>query len=290
MTGWSLKEAIGHPLGEVLRLVDQFSRQPVDNPIAEVIRTHKPRGLCENSVLVRRDGTESCIEDSTAPIYDRRGKITGAIIVFRDIGPAQTLMTMKMTYLAQHDSLTNLPNRTLLDDRLAQAISFADRNGTSLAVLFLALDNFKYINDSLGHAMGDQLLKSVAVRLAGCGRASDTVSRHGGDEFLILVMEESNVQNAANIAGKVLASLVAPHFILRHEFHTTASIGISVYPSDGQDADTLIKNADTAIYHAKASGRNNYQFFNADMNRRAVERHSIEAELRQALFAKEFRL
>ena len=290
MTGWPHEEAIGKPVADVFRLIDRVSREKSANPIAEVMRDSKPRELSENSDLVRRDGTECSVEDSTAPIYDRKGKITGAVIVFRDIGPAQTLMSLKMTYLAQHDPLTNLPNRTLLDDRLAQAITQADRNGTSVALLYLDLDNFKYINDSLGHAMGDQLLKSVAQRLSNCIRAADTVSRHGGDEFLILVIEDEHVHNAAHIAEKILESLTAPHLILKHEFHTTASIGISVYPTDGRDAETLIKNADTAMYHAKASGRNNYQFFNPDMNRRAVERHSVEAELRQALTTQEFRL
>ena len=290
MTGWFREEAIGRPISDVFRLIDRISHEKTENPIAEVIRDSKPRELSENSVLVRRDGSEYSVEDSTAPIYDRKGKVTGAVIVFRDVGPAQTLMSLKMTYLAQHDSLTNLPNRILLDDRLAHAIMHADRHGTTVALLYLDLDNFKYINDSLGHAMGDQLLKSVAYRLTNCIRSTDTVSRHGGDEFLMLVMEDGRVANAAHIAQKILDSLTAPHQILEHEFHTTASIGISVYPSDGRDAETLIKNADTAMYHAKASGRNNYQFFNADMNRRAVERHSIEAELRQALSTQEFRL
>lgn len=290
MTGWSREEAMDHPVTDVLRLINRISREKTENPIADVIRDRKPRELAENSVLIRRDGSECSIEDSTAPIYDRMGKITGAVTVFRDVGPAQTLMSLKMAYLAQHDSLTNLPNRVLLDDRLAQAIAHADLHGTSIALLYLDLDNFKYINDSLGHAMGDQLLKSVAERLSSCIRAADTVSRHGGDEFLILVMEDGRADNAAHIAEKMLDSLIAPHWILKREFHTTASIGISVYPSDGRDAETLIKNADTAMYHAKASGRNNYQFFSADMNRRAVERHSIETELRHALSTQEFRL
>ena len=288
MTGWSRDAAMGQSISDVFCLVNSMSREKIENPTAEVIRAGEPCELRENSVLIRRDGTECSIEDSTAPIYDRKGKITGAVIVFRDIGPAQTLMSLKMTYLAQHDSLTNLPNRVLLDDRLAQAITIADRHGTSFALLYLDLDNFKYINDSLGHAMGDQLLKSVAHRLTSCVRVADTVCRHGGDEFLILVMEDQHVENAAHIAEKILDSLTAPHCTLKYEFHTTASIGISVYPADGRDAETLIQHADTAMYHAKSNGRNNYQFFNREMNRRAVERHSIENDLRQALSIQEF--
>ncbi len=283
MTGWSKKEAFGHPIAEVLNLFDSVTRAPVGNPVAQVIEQSKPLALSANSELLRRDGQKISIEDSTAPIYDRRGRVTGAVIVFRDLGQAQAVMVQKMTYLAQHDPLTDLPNRLLLQDRLEHAIAQAKRSGFSLAVLFLDLDNFKNINDSLGHAIGDQLLQSVAQRLLTCIRASDTVSRHGGDEFIILVEEERPPEAALHTADKVLAALALPHQIQHYELHTTVSIGISTFPTDGQDAETLLKNSDTAMYHAKQKGRNNYQFFNAEMNRIAVERHEVEAGLRRAL-------
>jgi diguanylate cyclase (GGDEF)-like protein len=193
-----------------------------------------------------------------------------------------------MAHLAQHDFLTNLPNRVLLNDRIAQAITLAKRSDTQLAVLFLDLDNFKHINDSLGHGTGDKLLQSVTRRLSACVRSSDTVSRQGGDEFIILLAEGKNGEDAALIADKIQAVLTLPHAVNRHELHITTSIGISVYPSDGQDAETLIKNADTAMYHAKKKGRNNYQFFKDEMNVRAVERQFIEASLRLALEKQEF--
>jgi diguanylate cyclase (GGDEF)-like protein len=155
-------------------------------------------------------------------------------------------------------------------------------------VLFLDLDNFKTINDSLGHSIGDQLLKSVAQRLAACIRASDTVSRYGGDEFIIVLMEEKRTEDALHTADKVLASLASTHNIVQRELYTTASIGISVYPDDGQDAETLVRNADTAMYHAKKQGGNTYQFFIADMNRLAAERHAIETDLRRALEGQQF--
>ncbi|RJG03879.1 putative bifunctional diguanylate cyclase/phosphodiesterase [Noviherbaspirillum sedimenti] len=290
MTGWAKAEAIGHPVAEVFPLVDNINRKSFNDPVVQVIQEMRPLALRADALLVRRNGQEAAIEDSVAPIYDRRGKIRGAVIVFRDIGPAQALMVQKMTYQAHHDSLTDLPNRILLIDRLEHAIALAKRNGTTLAVLFLDLDNFKNINDSHGHATGDQLLASVAQRLLNCIRASDTVSRLGGDEFVILVTEERHAEAAAHTAEKIIASLAQPHRIQQYAFHITASIGISTFPADGEEADTLIRNADTAMYYAKKKGRNNYQFFNAAMNRRAVERQFIEVGLRRALEAQEFSL
>ena len=176
----------------------------------------------------------------------------------------------------------------LLNDRIEQAITLTKRTGAHLALLFLDLDNFKHINDSLGHAIGDKLLQSVARNLRACVRSSDTVSRQGGDEFVILVSAGEHVVDAARTAVKILAALTTPHFIDKHVLHVTTSIGISVYPEDGRDAETLIKNADTAMYHAKEKGRNNYQFFTNAMNIRAVERQVIEVNLRRAMVRQEF--
>ncbi len=153
-------------------------------------------------------GWKCAIEDSAAPIHDRLGKVTGAVIVFHDVS-ASHAMTMKMSHLAQHDFLTDLPNRLLLTDRLTQAISFARRNSEQLAVLFLDLDHFKNVNDSLGHAVGDKLLQSVARRFVACGRRSDTVSRHGGDEFVVLLPQIAHAQDAAFSAQKMLTALGA---------------------------------------------------------------------------------
>ena len=197
---------------------------------------------------------------------------------------------VRMVHLAQHDALTDLPNRLLLNDRLAQAIALARRHGKQLAVMFLDLDRFKHINDSLGHKVGDQLLQSIAKRLTAGVRNSDTVCRQGGDEFVILLADVEHAEDAALSAQKILDALTVPHLIDQLELHVSVSIGISIYPDDGQDADTLIKNADTAMYHAKEGGRNNYQFFEQDMNVLAVERHFIEGGLRLALERQEFML
>jgi diguanylate cyclase (GGDEF)-like protein/PAS domain S-box-containing protein len=287
LTGWSLDDASGHSFEEVFHIIDATTREAVPNPMALAIRENKSVSLAPNSVLLRRDGTEVAIEDSAAPIHDRQGQVSGAVVVFHDVSKARAL-SLRMAYLAGHDSLTDLPNSILLHDRLTQAIALANRHRQKLAVLFLDVDRFKYINDSLGHAIGDRLLKSVAQRLLACVRASDTVSRQGGDEFVIVLWEMSNVQDAAACADKILLSLEAPHRIDDHELHLTASIGIATYPDDGTDAQTLMKNADSAMYHAKDAGRSNYQFFKSDMNARAVERHSIENDLRHALERQEF--
>src|SRR5436853_984820 len=270
MTGWSRQEACGRPLQEVLQIIDGDSREPALDPLAMAILYKRSVGLGANSVLIRRDGYESAIEDTAAPIYDRRGQVTGAVIVFHDVAVARA-MSLRMSYLAQHDFLTELPNRMLLNDRLTQAIASAHRHRKSLAVLFLDVDHFKHINDSLGHAIGDRLLKSIGQRLVTCVRSSDTVSRHGGDEFVILLSEVARAQDAAFTADKILAAVNRPHLIDHQELHVTVSIGIGVYPDDGADAETLLKSADMALFQAKAQGRSNHQFLEPDMEVRALE-------------------
>ncbi len=265
MTGWSREEAFGRPLQEVLQIIDGESREPALNPLAMAVLHNKSVGLSANCVLIRRDGYESAIEDTAAPIHDRRGRVTGAVIVFHDVGVARA-MSLRMSYLAQHDFLTQLPNRMLLNDRLTQAITLAQRHGQSLAVLFLDVDHFKHINDSLGHAVGDQLLQSIAARLVECVRSSDTVSRQGGDEFVILLSEVAHAEDAALAADKILAAVSRPHCIDHQDLHVTVSVGIGVFPADGADAETLLKSADLALFHAKAHGRSNHQFFKPDMS------------------------
>jgi diguanylate cyclase (GGDEF)-like protein len=195
-----------------------------------------------------------------------------------------------MTHSAEHDFLTGLPNRMLLNDRISQAIALAPRHMKHVAVLFLDLDGFKHINDSLGHPTGDRLLQSIAGRLVGCVRASDTVSRQGGDEFVVLLSEVAQSEDAAVTARRMLQAVAQPHSIDEHDLHVTTSIGVSVYPDDGLDAETLIKNADTAMYQAKENGRQGFQFFKPVMNARAVERQSIEESLRRASERQEFAL
>jgi diguanylate cyclase (GGDEF)-like protein/PAS domain S-box-containing protein len=282
ITGWSREEALGHLLEDVVRIVDGTTRETAQNPMALAIRENKTVLLTPNCVLIRRDGVEAAIEDSAAPIHDRRGAVSGAVMVFHDVSAARA-MTLKLSYLAQHDSLTDLPNRVLLNDRLAEAIALSSRHRRKLAVLFLDLDRFKHINDSLGHVVGDQLLQSVARRLSSCVRGSDTVSRQGGDEFVILLWEVRHALDAAVTADNILKALQKPHLIDDHELHITGSVGIVTYPDDGADAESLLKNADFAMYHAKEKGRGNYQFFKPEMNVSALERRSLENDLHHAI-------
>ena len=257
MTGWAASEAAGRPLQDVVRIIDAESREPALDPLALAMRQDTTVGLSANSLLVRRDGHESAIEDTAAPIHDRQGRVTGAVIVFHDVGAARE-MSLRMSELAQHDVLTGLPNRLLLNDRLACAIATSRRHGRSFAVLFMDLDRFKRINDSLGHSAGDAMLQSVAKRLVSCVRDSDTVCRQGGDEFVILLSEVACPEDAAFSADKLLAAVAEPHRIAGENLYVTASMGIAVYPADGTDAETLLKRADLALLRAKARGRGSH--------------------------------
>jgi diguanylate cyclase (GGDEF)-like protein len=260
----------------------------------------------------RHSKQQTTIADARAEL-DRQEDY--AVAMGTAIGVARAT-ALEMTHAAEHDFLTGLPNRLLLNDRIGQAIALALRNGKVIALLFLDLDGFKHINDSLGHGVGDRLLQSIAKRLVDCVRSSDTVSRQGGDEFVVLLTEVEQSDDAAIAARriaqavtgphavdqhevyvraafaarKMLQAVAEPHSVDRHDLHVTASIGVSVYPDDGLDAETLIKNADTAMYQAKEHGRRRFQFFEPEMNVRAVERQFIEEGLRRALEQREFEL
>jgi diguanylate cyclase (GGDEF)-like protein/PAS domain S-box-containing protein len=287
MTGWPSAEALGRRFCDVFRVIDGTNPERTLNPMGLAMQQNRTVGLPPGSILTRRDGSQLTIQDSAAPIHDRRGRVTGAVIVFHDVTQARA-MSQRMSYLAHHDYLTDLPNRLLLDDRLSQAMSAAHRYQGQLAVLFVDVDRFKHINDSLGHAIGDELLLSIAGRLVASVRGSDTVCRQGGDEFVILLSTIAHAEDAALSANKILTALGMPHRIKNHDLQITVSMGIGVYPDDGTDAETLVKNADIAMLNAKESGRNNYQFFKPNMNEHALERQSLESGLRHALERREF--
>jgi diguanylate cyclase (GGDEF)-like protein/PAS domain S-box-containing protein len=289
MTGWSREEAQGRPVADVLRLIDGASRAPVGSALGFATEGKAASSMtsCKNCILVRRDGSEVGIESSSTPIREHDESVTGAIVAFRDVSAARA-KSLEMSHLAQHDVLTDLPNRALFNDRLAQAIALAERQGKQLAVMFVDLDHFKKINDSLGHDVGDKLLRSVAGRLKACVRRSDTISRLGGDEFVVLLSQVEHAEDAAISARKTLRALTAPHIIDSKSLDISVSIGVSTYPIDGQDAESLINRADNAMYEAKQRGRNNYQFFRHEMHARLAERQSLEADLRCALGRNEF--
>ncbi len=287
ITGWLKNDAYGLPSTEIFHIVNGTTQKPAPNPVKLVLQTNAPVGIAADTLLIKRDGTQAAIEDSSSPIHNWNGELTGVVIVFHDVTAARS-MSMKMAHLAHHDFLTNLPNRVLLNDRIAQAIEAAKRHKTKIALLFLDLDNFKHINDSLGHPTGDKLLQLVTATLVASVRGNDTVSRQGGDEFIVLLSDILNEEDATLTADKILEQLTLPHMIANAQLYITTSIGISIYPNDGLDAEVLIQNADTAMYQAKANGRNNYQFFKSEMNLRAVERQVTEANLYAALDKHQF--
>jgi diguanylate cyclase (GGDEF)-like protein/PAS domain S-box-containing protein len=286
MTGWSQGEAEGRPMAEVFRILGATSRETSPNPMETAVENgmiHVP----SNCILIQRDGFEIPIDATVSPIHDREGRTTGVVIVFRDMGSTRT-MALQMAHSAHHDFLTGLPNRKLLNDRIRQAIVSAPRHMKKVAVLFLDLDGFKHINDSLGHPIGDRLLQSVAKRLVDGVRGADTVSRQGGDEFVVLLSEVEGLDSVTATVKRLLQAGAEPHSIDQHDLHVTTCIGVSVFPDDGLDPETLVKNADTAMYQAKENGRQSFQFFKPAMNVRAVERQSIEGSLRRALERQEF--
>ena len=289
LTGWSMQEATGQPMVEVFRTLNTQGDTPVETTAELAMLQMGAAHLPFSGTLIRRDGLKIPIQDSIAVIHNRKGDATGTVIVFRDVSAAEA-RAQQISHSAQHDFLTGLPNRVLLNDRITQAIRFAQRSTKRVAVLFLDLDSFKHVNDSLGHPVGDQVLQSVARRIVNCVRASDTVSRQGGDEFVVLLSEVQRAEAAGVMARRILKSVAKPHVIDERELYITTSIGVSVYPDDGLDADTLIKHADTAMYQAKENGRRSFRFFTPAMNARALERQSIEENLRRALERREFEL
>ena len=290
VTGWSREEAQGRPVAEVLRLIDGASRAAVDTALGAATQEGETASSTASSthcILVRRDGFEVDVESKTTLIHEHGKSVSGAIVAFRDVS-ADRAKSLELSHLAQHDALTDLPNRVLFNDRLEQAISLAERQGKQLAVMFVDLDHFKKINDSLGHDVGDKVLQSVAGRLKACVRRSDTISRLGGDEFVVLLSQVEHAEDAAISARKTLRALTAPHTVDGKSLDINVSIGVSTYPIDGQDAESLLSRADNALYEAKQRGRNNYQFFRHEMHARLAERQSLEADLRCALGRNEF--
>ena len=212
------------------------------------------------------------------------GSIRNFVANFTEIEASQEVAD-RLAYLAYHDPLTNLPNRLAFESQLAQSLRSCEREGQQLALMLIDLDNFKNINDTLGHHVGDQLLQNVALRLRECVRASDLVARLGGDEFVVVLPDIESPLTAARVASKIQSNLADSYRIADHVLYATPSIGISLYPIDGSDPGTLLRNADTAMYHAKSAGRNNHQFYTARMNEAAGERLAMENELRQAIAA-----
>lgn len=246
-----------------------------------------------DDVTARREAAEAVLrarDELELRVRERTAELAGANALLQGEIAERRQAEARVHHMAYHDSLTGLPNRALLADRLERAMLASQRSGRKLVVMFIDLDRFKNINDSLGHMTGDILLKDVAARLCRAVRASDTVARLGGDEFVVLVPGIRGAEEAATVAAKIIESLTPAFPLEGHVLHITPSIGICLYPDDGADVDALMRHADAAMYHAKANGRNNYQFFTQKMNQAAAIHFDLESSLRTALAQDQFEL
>ena len=264
-------------------------KRPEEGAIAiyeDITAEHAAREALEAS----RDAAEASREALERAVAERTLELREANERLQtEIGDRRQAET-RAQHLADHDALTGLPNRRLLEDRLTQALAASQRNRKQTAVMFIDLDRFKNINDTVGHAAGDLVLKEVAERLVKQLRVVDTICRMGGDEFVVVLPEIKRAADAANVAAKILETVAQPFTVEGHELHITPSVGISVFPDDGRDTESLIRNADAAMYHAKESGRANYQFFTEQMNLAASRRLALEGDLRQAVLKGEMRV
>lgn len=285
-------ELVGYSLEELQRMTVTDVTHPDDWPrLRQLCRvsSSEKQAITVRKRYLRKDGATRWVNVTTDLLFEQTSGEPLALGLVEDITERQEAEE-RIRHLALHDALTDLPNRTLLQDRLRQATNDARRERTMVALLFLDLDRFKIVNDSLGHTVGDRLLETVAERLRHHVRGSDTVCRLGGDEFVVVLTAVHDASDAARVADKLLRGLAEPVRIDGHTLNVSTSIGISLYPMDGGDPDTLLRNADTALYQAKRDGRNNYQFFTVEMNARACERLQLEQGLRQALERDEFTL
>ncbi|WP_416426974.1 EAL domain-containing protein [Pseudomonas sp. App30] len=282
---------------EVAQVLDQLPTmltvdQEQQAHLSYVIKQLHTRGTWEGEVwLKRRSGEHYPAWVGITAVFDDEGDLASYVCFFSDISERKA-SEQRIHRLAYYDALTHLPNRTLFQDRLHTALQQAERQKSWVVLMFLDLDRFKPINDSLGHAAGDRMLKEMATRLLACVDDEDTVARMGGDEFTLLLQpratREAALNRAIHVAEQILTSLVTPFVLENREFFVTASIGIALSPQDGSELSQLMKNADTAMYHAKERGKNNFQFYQADMNASALERLELESDLRHALEQKEF--
>jgi diguanylate cyclase (GGDEF)-like protein/PAS domain S-box-containing protein len=261
----SMCKSLGYSKEELMGMnnrqyTDQENAKRLFQAFNQVYRTGKPgRGF--DHELIRKDGTKRYAEGSILLQKDSSGNPIGFRGIVRDITERKR-SEQQLSHMATHDPLTGLPNRMLFIDRLKMALAQAKRNRHKLAVMMLDLDHFKNINDTLGHLVGDQLLKEMGHRLTSILRQNDTIARLGGDEFIILLPEIGRVEDSAEAAGKILSAFQRPFICDSHKLSSSTSIGIAIYPDDCQDTDSLLKNADMAMYYVKAHGRNGYQFFN----------------------------
>jgi diguanylate cyclase (GGDEF)-like protein/PAS domain S-box-containing protein len=260
----------------------------ITNPVQHVLTTGSPAFGIE-LLFTKADNSIITVSENIAPLHDEADSITGAVISIRNTSEQKTNEDM-LNYLAYHDALTKLPNKSLLEDRLHMQLTQAAQTNTSLAIIYLDLDNFKTINDTIGHAAGDEVIRKTSERLMKCLRRSDTIARVGGDEFVLILTEVSEKSEIDAIAEKIIKSMRHPIPIKGQEFYVSASMGISLYPNDGDDVSALLRNADTALGKAKELGKNIYSYYSSNMNDHALEHLLLENDLRKALARRQLTL
>ena len=272
--GWQSREALG-------RVSHMLLKTRFPEPFGEIMDALLKTGSWKGELVhTRRDGSEIVVSSRWALQRNEAGEPAAIMEINSDITDRKK-MEETIRFQAYHDALTSLPNRQLFMDHLSREINHVKRKNELLGVLFLDLDKFKVINDTLGHSTGDRILQSVSKRLKDRMRESDIIARMGGDEFAIVVSSINHPEDASRIADKVLSAFLDPILLDNREFSLGASIGISMFPKDGELPEALIRNADIAMYKAKQRGRNNYQFFDPEMNAKSIERMTVETSLRQ---------
>lgn len=282
MTGWHAKSALGRPIETVMNIVIEGVSESSVNPVRLALQEQRIVGMALNSKLHNQNGEEFHVEDSAAPIRDKDGVITGAIIVFHDVSEA-VAMSIKMSHLANHDQLTDLPNRILLHDRLTYACKLAHYSNKKVATILIDIDHFKYINDTLGHTIGDELIRQLAYRIQEIIPESCTLARIGGDEFLLLIPNISHIEEVDEMANNITHAMHQPFEIVQQRLNVSASLGISIYPNDAATHDDLMRHSDVAMYRAKHEGRNRYCFFSDELEKQVLKRHSLQLRLREAI-------
>jgi diguanylate cyclase (GGDEF)-like protein/PAS domain S-box-containing protein len=289
MTGWTSSEAQGRTIEEIFQLFDAEHAQPMANPLRAAIEHNSIVDLAGKTLLRHRHGFDTPVEDSSAPIHDHAGNVIGGVLVFHDVSETRSL-ALKMIHLTQHDTLTGLPNRSQLQGHIGQALASADRRQQRAALLYIDIDNFKQVNELHGHVAGDRVLRALTAQIQRCLTGDELLSRYDGDEFVVVVPHLDGVGAAASLGQRVINQAEQTRVDDLPELALRVSIGISVYPDDADEPESLLQHAETALVAAKAQGQHGYRFFTASMSERAQARRRIETALRQALSRHEFSL
>lgn len=282
LTGWNSNEAEGRYIEEIMQLYDASSGHKMLNPLSVALREKRSVGMPLNAKLLGKTGAEYRVEDSASPIIDSNGKMIGGVIVFQDVTDAMTMAT-QMSHLANHDQLTGLPNRMLLHDRMQLSIAESSVNKEQVAILLIDIDNFKNLNDTLGHDAGDAIINHVARKLEEIAPVNTTVSRVGGDEFVILLSDIHYLTHAEKVAKDILKIANEQMLIQDKPVHLSMSIGISVFPHDASNPEELMRHADTAMYKVKGEGKNNYAYYSPYLTDELTGRVKLEELLRNVI-------